>query len=71
MRNEIKAILFQNIWLIALLIIAGGFVVYTKNNALDGDGVPPQELSSQSFRILDSTLTPRPVEQTIIIEPIR
>jgi hypothetical protein len=71
MQEELKTIAKQNVWLLVLLALAGGFVLYVRNVPREEERPSTPELSSDSFRILDSTVTPQIADQIIIIEPIQ
>lgn len=60
----------RNAWLTVLLAaaVAVAWYSYYRNAQLAQELAP--ELSSQSFRILDSTVTPRPAERVIRIEGV-
>jgi hypothetical protein len=70
MQNKIKEIVINHAWLLTLLVIAGGFVLYTHGEPIKGGVENSEQLSSESFRILDSTVTPRLIDQVITIEPL-
>lgn len=58
----------RNAWLLVLLAAAVAVAWYSYyQDAKFAEKLAP-ELSSQSFRILDSTVTPRPAERVIRIE---
>ena len=60
----------RSAWLILLLAAAVSVAWYSYyRNAKLAEELAP-ELSSQSFKILDSTITPKPAERVIRIEGV-
>lgn len=60
----------RSAWLLVLLAAAAGMAWYSYYyNGKRTQELAP-ELSSQSFRVLDSTITPKPAERVIRIEGV-